>query len=149
MQKQAREFISTFSKSDAFSVTLSMKQSMWNDGCFERLDDIKAQKNMRHFLNRLNRSLFGNAAKRYGKKVEVIPVLEKSPSGRLHYHLTIKNPNPSQPFIFQQKVKTCWFQTMFADNQFRIEESYDVDGWNDYITKTKVPNIDWENYYIA
>lgn len=152
LKRQLREFIRDFPKEESFAVTLTMKQ--YTQG--QRLDEARASKNLRHFLNRLNRSCFGNAARRNSRRIEVIPNLEKSYSGRLHYHLLMRNPFPDNPVLFEEKIKDCWKKTLFADHQTKIEEAYDPPGWNSYITKDVAKKderdrstIDWENYHTA
>ena len=145
MKKELREFLPDWSEAETFAVTLTMKQHTKG----QKLDDISASKNLRYFLNRLSRTCFGSAARRYNKKVEVIPALEKSYSGRLHYHLTLRNPHPEAVFSFQQRIKDCWAQTDFADAQIDIQLSTDVAGWNRYITKDIRGNNDWENFHTA
>ena len=54
-------------------VSLTLKQCV--DGTF--LDEIKASQNLRHFMNRLNSSVFGKAYQRFQKRLRVIPVLER------------------------------------------------------------------------
>ncbi|MBL4751952.1 MAG: hypothetical protein JKX71_15480 [Amylibacter sp.] len=144
LRKAARAFIPNFPEHETFAVTLTMKQHAHT----ETLDRQAAEKNLRHFLNRLNRKCFGSAAvRRHNKRVEVIPVLEKSYSGRLHYHLTLRNPLPDRPFFFKQMIGRCWSETKYADKHIDIQEAYDVQRWNSYITKQHTKNIDWNNYH--
>lgn len=145
MKTEIREFLPCWSEDETFAVTLTMKQHTKG----QKLDEISASQNLRHFLNLLSRACFGSAARRYNKKVEVIPVLETSYSGRLHYHLSLRNPHPNEAFYFQQRIKDCWTKTDFADAQIDVQRSTDVAGWNRYITKDNRGNIDWENYHTA
>jgi hypothetical protein len=145
MNQELRDFLPTFPDDETFAVTLTMKQHTKG----QTLDEMNASQNLRHFLNLLNRACFGTAARRKNMSVEVIPVLEKSYSGRLHYHLTLRNPNPKQAFFFQQRIADCWKKTDFADAQIDIQIASDVSGWNRYITKDRRTNIDWENYHAA
>lgn len=142
MKQQLKEYIQPFPKENVFAITLTMKQHSKG----QRLDKIRASKNLRYFLNRLNRVFFRSSARRYNKRVNVIPVLEKSYSGRLHYHLTIENPLPDEPFYFEQSIKEQWQKTDFGDAQVDIKIASDVDRWNQYIMKAKTPDIDWANY---
>lgn len=123
------------------AVTLTMKQ--WSGS--ERLNVYNAQKNMGFFLNRLNYKLFKKGFERNGKRVTVIPVLEDSFSGRLHYHLLIDNPRPEDPKFIDNAIRKCWSNVKFADREICIEDSYDKDGWINYITKDTEPYIDWLN----
>ena len=145
MKNEIRDFFPQWSEDETFAVTLTMKQRTKG----QKLDEISASQNLRHFLNLLNRACFGSAARRFDKKVEVIPALEKSYSGRLHYHLALRNPHPNDSFYFQQRIKDCWAKTDFSDAHIDIQRSTDVSGWNRYITKDICTNIDWENYHTA
>lgn len=42
----------------------------------QALSSIEAKTNFRHFLNRLNANVYGNAAKRFGKSITAMPLLE-------------------------------------------------------------------------
>ena len=145
MKNELREFFPNWPEEGTYAVTLTMKQK----SCGQELDEIRASQNLRHFLNLLNRACFASAARRYNKKVEVIPALETSGAGRLHYHLTLRNPRPEEALLFEQKIKDCWSKTHFADDEINIKRTIFVAGWNRYITKEKHVNIDWENYHTA
>lgn len=145
VQKEIRDFLPVWSEDETFAVTLTMKQNTKG----RTLDESSASQNLRHFLNLLSRDCFGSAARRYKKAIEVIPVLEESYSGRLHYHLTLRNPHPKDALKFHHRIKDCWAKTDFADAQTDIQRTYDVAGWNRYITKDRRDNIDWENYHTA
>ena len=97
----------------------------------------------------MNRKVYKNAFSRHGKKIEVIPVLETSHSGRLHYHLLIRNPRPENGLWFRLRFLECWQQTDFADKEHKFDDAYDVNGWLQYITKHDVKNIDWENFHAS
>ena len=86
---------------NCFGVTLTLKQSA--EGVY--LDEIRASQNLRHFLNRLNSSVYGKRFKRFGQKLNVVPVLERSSTHRLHYHLILQNPYPENPALFTRLVE--------------------------------------------
>ena len=56
------------------------------------LFEAQARCAFRHFMNLLNRAVFGNAARRYGKRLRVIAVLEKGLNSPWHYHAAIEPP---------------------------------------------------------
>src|SRR5260370_14949164 len=76
-----------------FDVTLTIKQRRRaNNGKWFCADEIQCQQAFWHFKDFLNRAVYGNAVRRCGKKLRMIPVLEKairrkSTGGRWHYHL--------------------------------------------------------------
>jgi hypothetical protein len=59
-------------------VTLTLKQARQSDsGCWVKIDDYRCRQAFRHFMNLLNRAVYGAAFRRYGKMLRVLPVLEK------------------------------------------------------------------------
>ena len=142
-RKAIRKYLSKDNFENMLSVTLSMKQRELG----EKLDPIKASQNLRHFLNLLNKKTFGNSFKRNGRRVEVIPVLENSCAGRLHYHLAIRNPNLDRSFWFETQIKHLWSNTRWGYSENKIERYADA-GWIKYITKLNSHDeVDWENFY--
>ncbi len=131
-------------------VSLTLKQ--FAEGV--KLDDIRASKNLRHFLNFLNTEVYGKRFKRFGKKLNVIPSLERSSSGRLHYHLVLQQPQSRHPEMAQEAdkaflalIQSCWERTPFGYEQIHIHDRVDH-GWTDYISKTANAGdgIDWQNH---
>ena len=139
-----RDFILDTAKNYDLAVTLTLKQ---RDGG-SRLDAIEASKNLRHFLNRLNSRAFGNASQRFGKKVEVIAVLEASYAGRLHYHLALKNPFTTMA-VCQSAIAECWSKTRWGYDEVDVQPIYSS-GWISYITKSKtIDGWDVENSHMV
>lgn len=130
------------------SVTLTMKQQSAGG---EILDEITASRNVSHFFARLNKKVFGNAYRKYGCQVNVMPVQEYT--GRIHYHLLIEIPTGRDKGFFKSKLIECWGKTTFGYAEICIEEfdsEVSLFGWGDYITKFKDGNsdqLDWENYH--
>ena len=131
-------------------VSLTLKQ--FAEGV--KLDDIRASKNLRHFLNFLNTEIYGKRFRRFGKKLNVIPALERSSSGRLHYHLVLQKPQSRHPEMAQEAdkaflalIQSCWKRTPFGYEQIHIHDRVDH-GWTDYISKTANAGdgIDWQNH---
>ena len=145
MRNQIREFFEGFSGENTLGLTFSIKQN--ESG--EWLDKIKAQQNFRHFMNLLNTSAFGNGFRRYNKRIAVLPALETSYSGRLHYHAAIKSPRPDQQYWFEHEVRKLWLKTRWGYSEIHIHRSTD-DGWVRYITKLhNSDEVDWENAFKA
>ena len=118
-----------------------------------KLDEIRASKNLRHFLNLLNTGVYGKRFKRFGKRLNVIPSLEHSSSGRLHYHLVLQKPQSRHPEIAQEAdkaflalIENCWKRTDFGYAEVHIHDRIDH-GWTDYISKhaNTGDGIEWEN----
>jgi len=139
-----RDFLINHARQYDLAVTLTLKQQ---DGP-TTLDRIEAAKNLRHFLNRLNKQAFGNAAQRFGKKVGVISILEASCSGRLHYHLAMKNPFPTTGAC-HEAVVDCWSKTRWGYHEVDLQPIYSS-GWISYITKSKfIDGWDVENTHLV
>lgn len=144
LRRLLKDFILDTAKDHDLAVTLTLKQQ---DGP-TRLDSIEASKNLRHFLNRLNKKAYGNAAQRFGKKVEVVPMLEASYAGRLHYHLALKNPFPTVA-ICRSAIIDCWSKTRWGYDEVDVQPIYSS-GWIDYITKSKLTDVwDVENSHMV
>jgi hypothetical protein len=98
--------------------------------------DIDASNQLKHLLNRLNRTLLKSQYRNGRKKLMVLSVFEGSTEGR-HLHLVIENPTTDIAFrlIFQEiwlKLRT-WKNNKFRNEKPDIKQA-DA-GWIDYITK--------------
>ncbi len=102
----------------------------------EHLTTIEAQRNFRLFLKRLNQNLFGNTAKRFGKSVSVLPVLEGDGDTKLlHYHCAIGNfPSTMPAHAIPKVIKCAWHQTPFGNEQVCVKPMQDA-GWVRYMGK--------------
>ena len=140
------------------SVTLTLKQRIeCNDfkGRFGiNLDPIKVSENTRHFMNRLNQSVFGKGFLRYGKRLSVIPVIEGNSFIRLHVHMTLEKPNHIDINEFEQLISKCWSKTKFGYNNIKIKPIDNYMGWVDYTLKNKSKgegfrsSVDWDNVFL-
>ena len=94
---------------------------------------------MRHFLNVLNKQVYGNASQRFNKRLKCIPILEKDDNTRLHYHLILehlsqRNMRPETYFMIMQKL---WkFGNVKSEGLFCNDDESKT-GWLSYITKTE------------
>ena len=93
LQKAALETLPVFDETDTLAVTLTMKQRALIDNYFHNLDEIEAAKNLRHFINLMSREVFKSAHRRKRVTIQIIPSLQFSLSGRLHYHALIRVPS--------------------------------------------------------
>jgi len=60
------------------AVTLTLKQGHQADGTgWVKIDHYQCRQAFRHFMNLLNKAVYGSAFRRYGKRLRVLPVLEK------------------------------------------------------------------------
>ena len=148
LQTAARDalesYLTELPLSGSLGVTLTLRQG----DHLGRLDEVGASKNLRHFLNRLNSEVLGKRFKRFGTRLNVVPVLERSHAGRLHYHLVLENPFPDDPLRSDALIEQEWTKTRFGYRETHIDHQIDQ-GWVRYITKSKDASdgIDWDNFH--
>jgi hypothetical protein len=127
------------------AVTLTMKKR-----AFGRLaDPIIASENFRHFSNRLAHAILGSAAKRHGKRLPTIAVIETNADDRLHYHCIIDRPYYCSFERFGVVVREQWRRTDFGYDQVDIQDQAN-EGWTSYLLKQRqktslLVSIDWNN----
>lgn len=157
LRSSIRDWVDIDSWANPFSATLTLKQVAGTDNGFlaRRVwgDELTASQNFHHFLNKLNRRLFGKAAQRYGKGVRVLPVLEGGNGKRLHYHAVIDCPRPDLHDLFPIIVATIWRDTQWGYSQIEVNPGADQ-GWLNYITKLRDKpdfgsSIDWVNARLS
>ena len=142
LRESIKEYVKDFDTNNCFGVSLTLKQRVDQKSIN---NDISSQ-NLRHFLNVLNKKCFGNSFKRFNKRLRVLPVLERSSTGRYHYHLTLQNPFIDNPDKFESMINFTWFNTNYGYRHIHIHRNVNK-GWNDYITKLNTGGeVDWINF---
>jgi len=143
LKKGVKECVKGFDLTDCFGVTLTLKQRVSN----QSIDEIISSTNFKHFMNFLNNKCFGNAFRRFNKRISVFPILEKSSDGRYHYHIIIRNPFTENPHKFEKMIESSWFETSYGYRHIHMHQKIDK-GWGDYITKfnNSDDTVDWINY---
>ncbi|WP_246326945.1 hypothetical protein [Burkholderia guangdongensis] len=139
------------------AVTLTMKpyrEIMTNKGLTtQRLTEIEAKENFRQFIRRLNAAVYGNAAKRFGTSVYVIPVIEGIVTDKLlHYHCMMGNFRGGvDEALIASAIRAAWLQTDFGNFEVDIKP-LTSDGWIDYILKEvgigDADNVDYGNVHV-
>ena len=142
---ELRAFLQSIEFNNAAAVTLTMKK---RTGA-RVADDINASDNFRHFRNRLDHAILGSRAKRYGARLGLVAVLERSADHRLHYHCIIDRPYNCSFETFAATVREQWLKTDFGYRQVDIQDHADS-GWTSYILKQQqkrslLDSIDWPN----
>jgi len=102
-------------------------------------------------MRRLNRAVFGRGQDRFGKRLRVIPVLEKDHGGRFHYHLAIEPPAGIDGDQFAMKIRDCWKRIDWGYNEIDIQRDADRSWVDNYMLKLRqksgleawVDCIDW------
>ena len=147
IRKAAIDYFHIGKFNDPCAVTLTMKQQLGSI----KLDPISCSINFRHFSNRLNKAILGNSFARYGNRIRMIPVLERSHSQRYHYHTAIDRTKHASREEFKEIVSDCWNRTLWGYRE--IDFQFDMTaGWIDYITKPTQKeaysdSIDWQNFH--
>jgi hypothetical protein len=99
-----------------------LKQARQPDsGGWVKIDDYRCRQAFRHFMNLLNRAVYGAAFCRHGKRLRVLPVLEKGEvcaralrswdrgtSGRWHIHCAIELPSHFDGIALENLICDCW-----------------------------------------
>lgn len=145
-QQAFTDYMKSLHWHDCWALTLTMKQRV--DG--QAIDNIIASENIGHFASRLNHAIFGNAAKRFGKGVQIVTVFERGAFERLHCHAAVDRPDCISPAVFKSTVKTCWKKTPWAYDHAIVERASSAEDWLQYLAKTAqkadyADSIDWNN----
>jgi hypothetical protein len=136
-------------------VTLTLKQVRQSDDGFRVwIDEIQCQNALRHLLNLLNHAAYGSAFRRHGKRLRVIPVIEKNADRRWHLHAAIEPPRHIKPFKFRELIQECWGRVDWAHKEMKVGV-YRDEGWIDYILKQRQKSglevwsdcIDWTSFH--
>jgi hypothetical protein len=150
--------LSTSHWRSVFAVTLTVKQALLSDRAgLLGITEIQAKKELRYFMSRLNRAVYKCAARK-GKKLRIIPVVEKDANGRWHYHLAIEPPAHLNADQFAAQIILSWSKSPWAHriNQIKPDTGqgwvYDTfekrkctlpkldpmkDGWRIYLLKRR------------
>lgn len=156
LQSSFRNWITLDDWHAPFAVTLTFRQCATVPmGTMETriwLTELIAVQNFRHFMNKLNRRIFGRSAMRFGKGVCCIPILEGGGEQRLHYHAMIDCPRPELVLDYPTLIAECWRSTQWGYWQVDCQ-AFPDDGWIRYITKFRdKPSfgdaIDWMNFRL-
>jgi hypothetical protein len=141
IQAAFRSFASIKGWHDPHAVTLTLKQGQQIDAgrgpMFVPLTHELASANMTHFLNRLNKVVFGSASVRYGKKVPVIPIIEGGNGKRIHYHLVLDCPRDDLHDRYPSLIDEIWQKTDWGYKKSDVTPKSD-DGWTKYISKLRI-----------
>jgi hypothetical protein len=98
-------------------------------------------------MNLLNKAVYGSAFRRHGKRLRVLPVLEKGEvrarslrpcergmSGRWHIHCAIELPPHFDAFALEILIGDCWAKVELAHGRILVRDRANV-GWINYMLK--------------
>ena|SRR5579859_5669012 len=141
-------FFDTTSWGPFCDVTLTLRQARQRDsGGWVKVDDYQCRQAFRHFINLLNRVVYGAAFRRHGKRLRVLPVLEKGEvragalrswergtSGRWHIHCAIELPAHLDAIALEDLIRDCWAKVEWGYGQILVRDRANT-GWIDYMLK--------------
>ena len=131
-------------------VTLTLKQGRrCEKGAWIKIDDYPCRQAFRHLMNLLNRAVYGAAFRRYGKRVRVLPVLEKGEvrasalrswergrSGRWHIHCAIELPPHLDGISLERIIRGCWAKVELGYSRILVRDCANA-GWIKYMLKDR------------
>jgi hypothetical protein len=98
-----------------------LRRNQPDSGGWVKIDDYRYRQAFRHFMNLLNGAAYGSAFRRFGKRLRVLPVLEKGEvraralcswergaSGRWHIHCAIELPSHFDAITLENLIRECW-----------------------------------------
>ena len=114
-----------------------------------KIEDYLCRQAFRHLMNLLNRSVYRSAFRRYGKRLRVLAVLEKSEvrgyalrswerstSGRWHIYCAIELPAHLDAVALEKLIHDCWARIDWGYRRFLVRDGADA-GWINYMLKNR------------
>ena len=96
-------------------------------------------------MNLLNKAVYGSAFRRHGKRLRVLPVLEKGEvrarslrrwergtSGRWHIHCAIELPPHFDAFALETLIGDCWAKIELGYGRILVRDGANA-GWINYM----------------
>ena len=131
-------------------VTLTLKQArQFNTGAWIKIDDYPCRQAFRHFMNLLNRAIYGAAFRRHGKRLRVLPVLENGEirtrnerrrehrtAGRWHIHCAIELPSHLDAIALENLIRECWAKVEWGYDRILVRDGANA-GWINYMLKNR------------
>ena len=135
---------------DFCDVTLTLRQGQQPDsGGWVKIEDYRCRETFRHFMNLLNKAVYGAAFRRYGKRLRVLPVLEKGEvrartlrswergtSGRWHIHCAIELPSHFDAVALERLIRDCWAKVEWGHGRILVRDGANA-GWIIYMLKDR------------
>ena len=121
-------------------VTLTLKQGIKRDKKpWEPLTAEAAQADVQMFLDMLNSRVFGNAYRRYGKRLAAIDGTEGGDKSekRRHRHMLIEVPSRLDFSTFESLVREIRMKSRWQHRRIDVQRARTVQGVTAYMTKTK------------
>ena len=144
------DLFDTSSWGEFCDVTLTLKQGQQSEsGGWVKIEDYRCREAFRHFMNLLNRAVYGSAFRRHGKRLRVLPVLEKGDvragslrrweqgtSGRWHIHCAIELPSHCNAFALEKLIRQYWSKVEWSHGRILVRDGANA-GWINYMLKNR------------
>lgn len=155
-----RNFDSNYELDIACDLTFRQRKEVVIDNRMQihKMNDSFANQNISEFLHKLNQSIYKNAYKRFGKKLDVIVSLEggkdilreDSDSGKLtHAHISIQQPNHMDEEKFIMLMNIIWIQTPWGFSQTKVSRVRTRVGRGKYLIKNSLDSISLAHTFTA
>lgn len=132
------------------AVTLTLKQGQQHEsGKWIKIEDFRCREAFRHFMNLLNRAVYGSAFRRHGKRLRVLPVLERGEisvcsfrprergtSSRWHIHCAIELPSHCDALALEKLIRQCWSNVEWSRGRILVRDGANA-GWIKYMLKNR------------
>jgi len=135
-----RTFLTSLSMQYPLALTLTLKEYIEvknaNGVFYQKIDKEEVGRIAKHFTHKLNKQVFGISAKRFGKGLKYLVVVEgERTHKRLHLHMAIGDlPSYVKWNEVDRFVRNAKISVKELDEQHKVEIASDS-GWMEYITK--------------
>lgn len=131
-------------------VTLTLRQAhRSNRGTSVPINDYSCRQAFRHFMNLLNRAVYGCAFRRHGRRLRVLAVLERGEvraralrswesgtSGRWHIHCAVELPSHFDAVALENRIRGCWAKVEWGHGRILVRDGTNA-GWINYMLKDR------------
>jgi len=117
---------------------------------YETISEGLAQSNCINFANRINYKIYKNAYKRFGKKLDMVSVVEGGKKDlrnyatehkKLHAHIGIEKPDHISFADFKNIIHECWTETIWGSYIQKITKLKSINGFSNYQIKDSLESI--------
>jgi hypothetical protein len=139
-----------------WAVTLTIKKCLETPVAVVPCSEMECKAAFNRFMHMLNERVYRNAYKRYGKRLRVLPVLERGElDGRYHFQISIEPPAHLDPDQFEELLRSCWYGKVYWANE-RVDVNRSGNGtWTKYCLKqdqksyceSLLDSVDLDNLY--
>jgi hypothetical protein len=138
------EYVLPYFKNNDFAITLTYRETEAQHSSKYVPNYQKTSQDIKHFLNIINRKVYGRQSKSHKKRLKCVNVFEFNTSTGLHVHMVLENPADWQIPEAEKAslILNAWMSMKYSGSEKanKIFLGYEINGWINYCFK----NI---NYY--